>query len=225
MELRMAATGANADGTHLVGIVPGRDFAAEWSPTSAPRVAGDPCPDCTARSTIEARHRGRPHLQARYQVLRRHGRCTVLDDQGVEQSMIMGCYGSAVGRTVAAAIEQNHDDKGIIWPLPLAPYEVLLAVLNADKAEVVEAAEGLYERLREAGIDVLFDDRPERPGVKFNDMDLIGFPVRIVAGARGLAEGNVEVSLRRDGEKSLVPVADLVPKVQELLAELRAELS
>jgi prolyl-tRNA synthetase len=225
MELETAATGANRADTHLVGVVPGRDFESGRGGGPSHRARRRSVPGAAARSTRSAVSRS-GHIFKLGTKYSDAMRCVYLDDQGAEQSMIMGCYGLGVGRTVAAAVEQNHDDKGIIWPLPLAPYEVLLAVLNADKAEVVEAAEGLYERLREAGIDVLFDDRPERPGVKFNDMDLIGFPVRIVAGARGAeAEGNVEVSLRRDGEKTLVPVADLVPKVQELLAELRAELS
>ncbi len=148
--------------------------------------------------------------------------CRFQDADGTEQPMIMGCYGLGVGRTLAAAVEQNHDDKGIIWPLPLAPYEVVLVVLNADKPEIVEAAEELYIQLRDAGIDVLFDDRPERPGVKFNDMDLIGFPVRVVVGKRGLENGEIELSLRSDGEKQLTPIADLVPAVQDLLEELRA---
>ncbi len=151
-------------------------------------------------------------------------KCQFLDREGQERAMVMGCYGLGVGRTVAAAIEQNHDDKGIIWPLPLAPYEVVLVVLNSDKPDVVEAAEGLYKQLVDAGVDVLFDDRPERPGVKFNDMDLIGFPVRVVAGARGLAEGNVELSLRKDGEKRLVPVDEIVSTVQVVLTDLRATL-
>jgi prolyl-tRNA synthetase len=136
--------------------------------------------------------------------------------------MIMGCYGLGVGRTLAAAVEQNHDDKGIIWPLPLAPYEVVLVVLNADKTEVVEAAEGLFEQLVDAGIDVLFDDRPERPGVKFNDMDLIGFPVRVVLGKRGLENGEIELSLRKDGEKKATPISEMVPAVQAMLDELRS---
>ena len=138
--------------------------------------------------------------------------------------MIMGCYGLGISRTMAAAIEQNHDDKGIIWPLPIAPHEVVLVVLNSDKEEVVEAAEGLYRQLRDAGVDVLFDDRPERPGVKFNDMDLIGFPVRIVVGKRGLDNGEVELSLRRDGERRSTPVGDLVPAVEALLDDLRSEI-
>jgi len=148
--------------------------------------------------------------------------CRFQDADGNDQPMIMGCYGLGVGRTVAAAVEQNHDDKGIIWPLPLAPYEVVLVVLNADKPAVVEAADGLYIQLKEAGIDVLFDDRPERPGVKFNDMDLIGFPVRVVLGGRGLEAGEVELSLRSDGEKRATPIAEMVPAVQAMLEDLRS---
>jgi prolyl-tRNA synthetase len=151
-------------------------------------------------------------------------RCTFLDADGEEQLMTMGCYGLGVSRTMAAAIEQNHDDKGIIWPLPIAPYEVVLVMLNSDKEEVVEAATGLYEQIAAAGIDVLFDDRPERPGVKFNDMDLIGFPVRIVLGKRGLESGEVELSLRRDGERRPTPIGELVPTVKALLDELKGEI-
>ena len=149
-------------------------------------------------------------------------RCTFLDADGQEQLMTMGCYGLGVSRTMAAAIEQNHDD--IIWPLPVAPYEVVLVLLNSDKEEVVEAAEGLYAKLVDAGIDVLFDDRPERPGVKFNDMDLIGFPVRIVVGKRGLDSGEIELSLRRDGERVSTPIDQLVPAINKLLDELRGEI-
>ena len=146
------------------------------------------------------------------------------DAEGQERPMEMGCYGIGIGRTAAAAIEQNHDENGIIWPLPIAPFEVVLAMLNSDQDNVVAAAEELYGLLEGADIDVLFDDRQERPGVKFNDMDLIGFPVRVVVGKKGLAEGQVELSLRRDGEKRMVPVADAVSAVQSLLDELRTEL-
>lgn len=149
---------------------------------------------------------------------------TFLDRDGQEHPMIMGCYGLGVGRTAAAAIEQNHDERGIIWPLPLAPYEVVLVLLNSDQPEVVEAADRLYEELAGAGLDVLYDDRAERPGVKFNDADLIGFPIRLVVGSRGLAEGQVELSLRRDGIKRSVPIGDAIPAVQSLLAKLRSDL-
>ena len=221
MDLEIAATGANRDDTHLVGVVPGRDF----TPTEVADVklarAGDPCVRCgTAlieRRGIEVGHIFK--LGTKYSATMG---CNFQDADGGEQPMIMGCYGLGIGRTVAAAIEQNHDDTGIVWPLPLAPYEVVLVVLNADKPDVVEAAEALYRELVDAGIDVLFDDRPERPGVKFNDMDLIGFPVRVVIGKRGLESGEVELSLRRDGEKRSAPIAELVPSVQRLLDELRS---
>ena len=133
--------------------------------------------------------------------------CTFLDAAGESHPMIMGCYGLGIGRTVAAAIEQNHDADGIVWPLPLAPFAVLLVALNPDDERVRGVAEELYGKLREAGVDVLFDDRDERPGVKFKDADLIGIPVRLVVGAKSLADGKVELSQRRDRERHLVEPA------------------
>ncbi len=131
--------------------------------------------------------------------------------------MPMGCYGLGIGRTVAAAIEQNHDPDGIVWPLPLAPFEVLLIALNPNHAEVCEVADRLYDEMAAKGLEVLYDDRKERPGVKFKDADLIGIPVRVVVGKKGLAEGKVEISLRRDREKSPVPRADVLPRLAALL--------
>jgi prolyl-tRNA synthetase len=222
MDLEVAATGANANDTHLVGVVPGRDFTPSLVAELRLATAGDPCPSCDT-SLIEKRGIEVGHIFKLGTKYSESMNCRFQDAEGNEQPMIMGCYGLGVGRTVAAAVEQNHDDKGIIWPLPLAPYEVLLVVLNADKPEVVEAARGLYQELVDAGIDVLFDDRSERPGVKFNDMDLIGFPVRVVLGQRGLDAGEVELSLRRDGEKRATPIAEMVPAVQALLEELRSQ--
>jgi prolyl-tRNA synthetase len=138
--------------------------------------------------------------------------CTFLDANQESHAMEMGCYGFGVSRTVAATIEQNHDDDGIIWPIPLAPFQVLLMALNLKDDRVREAADELYELLVEAGLEVFYDDRDERPGVKFKDADLIGIPVRIVVGARGLAEGTVELSLRRDREKHLVAPTDVVAR-------------
>ena len=132
--------------------------------------------------------------------------------------MIMGCYGVGIGRTVAAAIEQNHDKDGIIWPRPLAPFEVLLIAVNPEDDR---RSAGRRGDLRPApwrrAIDVLFDDRDERPGVKFKDADLIGIPVRVTVGAKSLADGKVEVSLRRDREKQLVAPGEAVDKVVDLL--------
>jgi len=222
MELKVAATGANAADAHLVGVVPGRDFEPSSVTELRLAAAGDPCPSCSTE-LVEKRGIEVGHIFKLGTKYSETMNCRFQDAEGNDQPMIMGCYGLGVGRTVAAAVEQNHDEKGIIWPLPLAPYEVVLVVLNADKPEVVEAAEGLYDQLKAAGIDVLFDDRPERPGVKFNDMDLIGFPVRVVLGGRGLEAGEVELSLRRDGEKRPTPIADMVSAVESMLEELRTE--
>jgi prolyl-tRNA synthetase len=221
MDLEIAATGANADDTHLVGVVPGRDFKPDSVMDVRLAAEGDPCPSCNeamiVKRGIEVGHIFK--LGTKYS---ESMDCRYQDAEGDEQPMIMGCYGLGVGRTLAAAVEQNHDDNGIIWPLPLAPYEVVLVVLNADKPEVVEEAGYLYTTLHDAGIDVLFDDRPERPGVKFNDMDLIGFPVRVVLGKRGLEAGEVELSLRKDGEKHPTRISDMLPSVHAMLEELRS---
>jgi prolyl-tRNA synthetase len=223
MELATAATGANRADTHLVGVVPGRDFAPAQIADLRLARAGDPCPRCAGRLLerrgIEVGHVFK--LGTKYSTAMK---CGFLDHEGREHPMIMGCYGLGVGRTAAAAIEQNHDERGIIWPLPLAPFEVLLVLLNSDQPEVVAAADRLYEELAAAGVDVFYDDRSERPGVKFNDADLIGFPVRVVVGSRGLADGKVEISLRRDGVKRMVNAADAVTEVEQLLAQLRIQV-
>ena len=223
MGLEHAATGANTADTHLVGVVPGRDFAPVEVGDVRLARAGDPCPLC-ATTMVEKRGIEVGHIFKLGTKYSKSMKCTFLDADGREQPMIMGCYGLGVGRTAAAAVEQNHDDKGIIWPLPLAPYEVVLVLLNSDKDEVVTAADELYEQFVDAGVDILYDDRSERPGVKFNDIDLVGFPVRVVVGKRGLTEGQVEMSLRRDGEKKMVPLAEAIPEVKRLLAELAGEI-
>jgi len=223
MELPTAATGANVANTHLVGVVPGRDFSPAQVADLRRARAGNSCPRCggelVERRGIEVGHVFK--LGTKYSSAMR---CCFLDHEGREHPMIMGCYGLGVGRTAAAAIEQNHDERGIIWPLPLAPFEVLLVLLNSDQPDVVEAADRLYQELTDAGIDVLYDDRTERPGVKFNDADLIGFPVRVVAGSRGLADGKVEISLRRDGVKRMVNIAATVAEIRSLLEQLRIHL-
>ena len=207
--------GANRGDAHFVGVQWGRD-------TRPPEVAdlllvagGDPCPRCDGTLElfrgIETGHIFK--LGTKYS---QPMGCLFTDENGVDRPMIMGCYGLGIGRTVAAAIEQNHDADGIIWPLPLAPYAVLVAALNPDDPEVVATAESIYSRLREAGVDVLLDDRDERPGVKFKDADLVGFPVRVVVGAKSLKDGRVELSLRRDREKHLLTPDDAVARAVEL---------
>jgi prolyl-tRNA synthetase len=148
-------------------------------------------------------------------------RATVLDDQGQERVLVMGCYGIGVGRTVAAAIEQNHDDQGIIWPMPIAPFQVLITLVNPKDEAVRSAGERLYAELQEVGVEVLLDDRDERPGSKFADADLLGIPLRVTVGSRALQEGALELQERCSGARHLLPVAEacatLVGMVQAAL--------
>jgi prolyl-tRNA synthetase len=210
------ACGANKKDAHYTGANWGRDADLSEFADLLLVTGGDPCPRCEGTLElfrgIEVGHIFK--LGTKYS--EKLG-CNFADEDGQERPMIMGCYGLGIGRTVAAAIEQNHDADGIIWPRPLAPFEVLLAALNPDDGEVRRVAEQLYGQLLEKGIEVLYDDRDERPGVKFKDADLVGFPVRLVVGAKSLADGKVEVSLRRDRQKYLVPVVEAVSRVMELL--------
>ncbi len=143
-----------------------------------------------------------------------------LDEKGRETPFVMGCYGIGVGRTLASAIEQNHDDKGIIFPLPLAPFHVALLPLQMHEKEVVEASESLYRELSEKGVEVLLDDRDERPGVKFNDADLLGIPIRLTVGSRSLKAGGIEVKLRREENSGLVSLQEAVGRVLQIMAEM-----
>ncbi len=209
--------GANAADAHLVGVQVGRDLEIAEYHDLLLVTGGDPSPRGDAELElyrgIEVGHIFK--LGTKYSAAMG---CVYADDQGEDHPMIMGCYGLGIGRTVAAAIEQNHDDDGIIWPRPLAPFEVLLLELNPKGEEHVrEETERLYTAFQEKGVDVLWDDRDERPGVKFNDADLLGVPVRIVVGARGLKEGKVELSHRRDREKVQVAKGDAVAKAMEML--------
>jgi prolyl-tRNA synthetase len=140
-----------------------------------------------------------------------------LDAEGVQRPIIMGCYGIGVGRLLAAAIEQNHDDKGIVFPSAIAPYQVHLVALNVENPDVAQAAENLYNRLEQAGLEVLYDDRAETAGVKFNDADLLGFPVRIVVSPRNLKQGSAEAKQRSEGDAQLVGLEEVVEVVQGLL--------
>ena len=134
-----------------------------------------------------------------------------LDEKGVQQKIIMGCYGIGVNRILAAAIEEHHDDKGIKWPQSIAPFDAALLTLNQADEKVCEAAEKLYTDLKEAGYDVLYDDRDERAGVKFKDADLIGLPLQIIIGERNLNEGLIEIKVRATGEAHKLALSDFTP--------------
>lgn len=209
--------GANEDGQHYRGANWDRDVPQWEAADLRDVVPGDPSPcgkgSLEIRRGIEVGHifqLGTEYSQAM--------NAAVLDENGKAVPMVMGCYGIGVSRVVAAAIEQNHDERGIIWPKPMAPFEVALVPLNMAKSEAVaEATESLYQQCLDAGLDVFLDDRNERPGVKFAEMELIGIPVRVVIGDRSLAEGNVEVATRAGGEAEQVGVAAAIARVQALL--------
>ncbi len=219
--LKNFTCGANAGGRPSGRTSTGAAMPS-WarSSISSRSVDGDPCPQCGAALAIsrgiEVGHIFK--LGDKYSVAMK---CEFTDEAGAQKPMIMGCYGLGIGRTVAAAIEQNHDADGIIWPMPLAPFEVLVIALNPNEAESARAAEELATELAGRGLDVLYDDRDERPGVKFKDAELIGIPLRVVVGGKSLAAGQIEFALRRDRQKVLVPVADAVAKALELVAAER----
>ncbi|MCK7547350.1 proline--tRNA ligase [Marinobacter koreensis] len=203
--------GANRDDYHLTGVNWERDLPLGRVEDLRNVVEGDPSPD--GKGTLEIR-RGIEvgHIFKLGNKYSKAMNATVLDEHGKSVVMEMGCYGVGVSRIVAASIEQNHDDKGIIWPDAIAPFEVAIVTLNAHKSPTVaEAGEKLYEQLRQAGFDVLIDDRNERPGVKFADMELIGIPHRFVVSDRGLAAGTLEYKGRRDEDKQDVPLAEALP--------------
>jgi prolyl-tRNA synthetase len=143
-----------------------------------------------------------------------------LDESGEEKPIVMGCYGIGVGRTVAAAIEQNHDKDGIIFPIPISPFEVVILPLQMHEAEVVEAAEKLYRELSDHGLDILLDDRDIRAGSKFKDADLLGTPLRVTVGSRNLKEGKVEIKMRSEPESALVLLTDAPAAIKRRVDDL-----
>jgi prolyl-tRNA synthetase len=212
--------GGNTKDTHTTGVNPGRDFPEpEWGDFTTV-FAGDPCPRCGNKLEIyrgiEVGHIFK--LGTKYSEVMN---CVFLDEKGERHPMIMGCYGLGIGRTVAAAVEQSHDDDGIIWPMPIAPFEAVVTIIGKEE-NVVRAATDVYEKLLAAGVDVLLDDRDERPGVKFKDTDLIGFPLRVAVGAKSLANGHIEWSLRKDRAKQLGTPDEVVARVVE---EVRSAMS
>jgi prolyl-tRNA synthetase len=197
--------GANQDGYHLTGVNFGRDLPEPQEVVDLRNVVeGDPSPDGKGTLGI-ARGIEVGHI---FQLRTKYSEAlsaTFLDEAGQSRPMEMGCYGIGVSRIVAAAIEQNHDERGIIWPQPIAPFQIAIAPIGYGKsAEVRTLADRLHDELEAAGIDVLLDDRDERPGVMFADLELIGIPHRITIGERGLKQGQVEYVSRRDGKPQMI---------------------
>jgi prolyl-tRNA synthetase len=204
--MRGAVTGANETNAHYIEVDQERDFTPTAFADIRLAVAGDDCPRCD-QGRLES-YRGIEVGQVFY-LGRKYSElmgATYLDAEGRERPIEMGCYGIGISRLVAAAVEQNHDENGIIWPLSIAPFQVLLLPINYTDKATSEAANLLYEELRRRGLEVLLDDRDERPGVKFKDGDLIGIPLRITIGAKGLKKGSLELRWRREGKSIDIPV-------------------
>ena len=219
MNMYNAVAGANEKDVHYKNVNPKRDFKDVIVTDIRLIKEGDPCPHCgqPVKMTrgIEAGQvftLGTKYSEALH--------ATFLDENGKEKPLVMGCYGIGVSRTMAASIEQNNDEHGIIWPRAIAPYEVVIVPVNAKVPEQLGLAEEIYDTLRQAGVDVLLDDRKERAGVKFKDADLIGYPLRITVGPKAIDENQIEVRVRRTGETLNFSREDYMVKVLELLGSL-----
>ena len=216
-----AVTGANQADAHTIHVDESRDFTPARFEDLRLVKAGDPCARCE-EGVIEG-HRGIEVGHVFY-LGRKYSEAmsaTILDSEGHERVMEMGCYGIGVTRLMAAAIEQNNDADGIIWPTSIAPFSVELLPLNYKEDPIREVTDRIYEGLTEAGHEVLLDDRDERPGVKFKDADLVGIPLRVTIGAKGLAKGNVELRWRGDGTTTDVPVDEAVERIGAALEDGR----
>ncbi len=220
---RNMTTGANLDDHHLRGVDVERDIAvSEWVDVRTVR-AGEPCPSCgeplEVFRAIEAGHIFK--LGTKYS---EPLGATVLDAEGKAVPIVMGSYGIGVERNMAAVVEVHHDDKGIVWPVSVAPYEAVVTIVKVSDTDSWETGKRIYEELLALGVDAIVDDREERPGVKFNDAELIGFPYRVTVGPRGLADGVVEVTERRSGTSEEVVVAAAAARVADQIAAAKALL-
>ena len=220
MRMHNAVSGANEADFHYMNVNPKRDFGAVTVADIRLVEEGDACPVCEQGHLHIGRGIEAGQIFALGTKYSEAMGATFLDETGKAQPMQMGCYGIGVGRTMAAAIEQNHDEHGIIWPRAIAPYEVVVVAVNAKDDAQLAYAEEVYEELRAAGIDVLLDDRRERAGVKFNDCDLIGYPVRIAIGPKTIDNGSIEVKVRRTGELVNFARNTYLKGVQDMLAAL-----
>ena len=220
MKMHNVCCGANKEGYHFINVNPGRDFIPTYVADIRLIQEGDPCPHCGGEVS---KARGIEVGQV-FKLFTKYSsalKATDLDENGKEQPMVMGCYGVGVSRTMAAAIEQNYDDNGIIWPIEIAPYHVLVVPVNTKDEASAAKAEEIYMQLKKVGLETVIDDRNERPGVKFKDADLIGYPLRVVVGPKTLTEGKLEVKIRKTGEIRYLPLdGDYVQDIKNIIAEL-----
>ncbi len=219
MALNNAVAGANKRDTHLINVNASRDFKPDLVEDIRMVRAGEPCPKCGAQLQ-EARG---IEVGQIFKLGTKYSKvlgANFLDENGKEKPIVMGCYGIGVTRTMAAAIEQNHDQDGIIWPASIAPYHAVVIPVSPKDENQMKLAETLYQEINRAGVESVLDDRLERPGVKFKDADLIGYPLRIVVGNKAVEEGVVEIRRRRSGQTDLISLSEAVEKVREILPTL-----
>lgn len=213
--LKNLCAGANKTDYHMKNVNYGRDYKGDIVVDIKNLKEGDPCPVCGA----PVKHTRGIEVGQVFKLGTKYSEAmgaTYKDENQKDQLIVMGCYGIGVTRTVAAVIEQHHDDNGIIWPMSVAPYHVIITLMKPDDETQAAVAERIYKELGDAGVEVLLDDRKERPGVKFKDADLLGIPVRITVG-RGAADGLVEYKLRRDADKEEISVEEGIAKAIEIV--------
>jgi prolyl-tRNA synthetase len=217
--MRGAVTGANEVDHHFIHVDQERDFTPSAFADLRFVVPGDACPRCE-QGVLDI-HRGIEVGQIFYLGTKYSAGmgATYLDAEGRERPIEMGCYGIGISRLVAAAIEQNHDGNGIIWPFSIAPFHVLILPINYKDKAIREAADKLDQEMRERGIEVLLDDRDERAGVKFKDADLVGIPLRVTIGAKGLEKGCIELRWRRDGQTEDVPTTEAATRISGIVSQ------
>ncbi len=219
MEMQNAVAGANEKDAHYLHVNPKRDFKNVVVTDLRMVSEGDPCPHCGAPMKMTRGIEAGQVFTLGTKYSEAMG-AKFLDENGKEKPLYMGCYGIGVGRTMAAAIEQNNDEHGIIWPKAIAPFEVIVVPVNAKVPEQLSLAEEIYTALKKAGADVLLDDRKERAGVKFKDADLIGYPLRITVGPKAIEENQIEVKVRRTGETFKFAKEDYLEHVMEIFKTL-----
>ena len=216
--------GANEDGYHLINVNYGRDYSASIVADIAAAADGDACVQCgSLLRTVRGVEVGNIfQLGTRYSDSMG---CTFLDKDGLEKPVIMGSYGIGSGRLLACIAEEHHDEQGLVWPVSVAPYQVyLVSLVGKGSSATMQTADQLYADLQASGIEVLYDDRDETPGVKFNDADLIGLPLRLTVSERALKQGGVEVKRRDRAEKTVIPLSEVVSSVIDEIARMQAEI-
>jgi len=209
--------GANRPDTHVKNVNYPRDFAVDEIADIAAAAVGDGCPRCKGE-LLSVRGIELGHVFKLGTFISERLGATYLDQEGVERPILMGSYGIGIGRLLAAVIEEHHDGKGIVWPAAIAPYQVHLCSISADDADVASTGEKLYSRLQEQGLQVLYDDRSESPGVKLNDADLLGMPLRLVLSPRTLKSRSIEIKGRSDEEAVVVPLKGVVERIRDMFS-------